>query len=191
MIRFFDILLSLIGLLIVSPIMICLFAFCYIDTRSPIFKQERIGRHKKIFQLYKFRTMRLSAKTVPTHLIPEGDITRMGWFLRQSKLDELPQLWNVLRGDMSFVGPRPNLVMQRYLTDQREKYNVYDIRPGITGLAQLKKIDMSQPDLLVETDVEMMADFNLNTYFLLIIKTLSRLLLGIFHFIRQNFCLII
>lgn len=135
--------------------------------------------------------MRLSAKTVPTHLIPEGDITRMGWFLRQSKLDELPQLWNVLRGDMSFVGPRPNLVMQRYLTDQREKYNVYDIRPGITGLAQLKKIDMSQPDLLVETDVEMLSDFNLNTYFLLIIKTLSRLMLGIFHFIRQNFCFII
>jgi O-antigen biosynthesis protein WbqP len=94
------------------------------------------------------------------------------------------------KGDMSFVGPRPNLVMQRYLTDQKEKYNVYDIRPGITGLAQLKKLDMSQPDLLVETDVEMMADFNLNTYFLLIIKTLSRLLLGIFHFIRQNFCLI-
>ena len=91
---------------------------------------------------------------------------------------------------MSFVGPRPNLVMQRYLTDQKEKYNVYDIRPGITGLAQLKKLDMSQPDLLVETDVEMMADFKLNTYFLLIIKTLLRLLLGIFHFIRQNFCLI-
>ena len=191
MIRFFDILFSLIGLLLCSPIMVCLFVICYVETRSPIFKQERIGRHKRLFYLYKFRTMRLSAKTVPTHLIPEGDITRMGWFLRQSKLDELPQLWNVLRGDMSFVGPRPNLVMQRYLTDQREKYNVYDIRPGITGLAQLKKIDMSQPDLLVETDVEMMSDFNLNTYFLLIIKTLLRLLLGIFHFIRQNFCLII
>jgi O-antigen biosynthesis protein WbqP len=100
-----------------------------------------------------------------------------------SKLNELPQLWNILRGDMSFVGLKPNLVMQRYLTDQREKYNVYDVRPGITGLAQLKKIDMSQLDLLVETDVEMMSDFNLSTYFLLIIKTLLKLLLGILKYL--------
>lgn len=183
MIRFFDILFSLIGLLLCSPIMVCLFVICYIDTRYPIFKQERIGRHKKIFNLYKFRTMRLTAKTVPTHLIAEADITRMGWFLRKSKLDELPQLWNVLKGDMSFVGPRPNLVMQRYLTNQREINKIYTLKPGITGLAQLKKIDMSQPDLLVETDVKMMVNFTLSTYFLLIIKTLWRLLSGVMKYL--------
>jgi lipopolysaccharide/colanic/teichoic acid biosynthesis glycosyltransferase len=127
--------------------------------------------------------MRLTAKTVPTHLLAEADITRMGWFLRKSKLDELPQLWNVLKGDMSFVGPIPNLLMQRYLTSQREKNNVYTLKPGITGLAQLKKIDMSQPDLLVETDVEMMSGFNVITYFLLIIKTVLRLLLGILKYL--------
>jgi O-antigen biosynthesis protein WbqP len=183
MIRFFDILFSFIGLLVCSPIMLCLFVICYIETRSPVFKQERVGRHKRVFYLYKFRTMRLNTKTVPTHLLAEADITRMGWFLRKSKLDELPQLWNVLKGDMSFVGPRPNLLMQRYLTSQREKNKVYTLKPGITGLAQLKKIDMSQPDLLVETDVEMMSGFNLKTYFFLIIKTLLRLLLGIFNYL--------
>lgn len=183
MIRLFDILFSLIGLLLCGPIMVCLFVICYIDTRHPIFKQERIGRHKNIFNLYKFRTMRLTAKTVPTHLIAEADITRMGWFLRKSKLDELPQLWNVLKGNMSFVGPRPNLVMQRYLTNQREINKIYTLKPGITGLAQLKKIDMSQPDLLVETDVKMMANFTLSTYFLLIIKTLWRLLSGVMKYL--------
>lgn len=180
MIRFFDILFSLIGLIIGIPIMICLFVICYLETRSPVFKQERLGRNKRLFNLYKFRTMRLTAKTVPTHLIAEADITRMGWLLRKSKLDELPQLWNVLLGDMSFVGPRPNLVMQSYLTSLRENRKVYSVRPGITGLAQLKKIDMSKPDLLVETDVEMIANFNLRSYFLLIIKTLGRLMMGIF-----------
>lgn len=90
MIRFFDILFSFIGLLVCSPMMVCLFVICYIETRSPIFKQERIGKYKRVFNLYKFRTMRMTAKTVPTHLLAEADITRMGWFLENRKWMSYP-----------------------------------------------------------------------------------------------------
>ena len=102
----------------------------------------------------KFRSMNVNTQSVATHLASAASITPFGSFLRKSKLDELPQLWNVLVGDMSLVGPRPNLLNQAKLIEERDSRGVYSVRPGITGLAQIHKIDMSTPQLLAETDAQ-------------------------------------
>ena len=172
MIRGFDIIFSLIGLLILSPIMLLLFIIGLFDTGSPLFKQERLGKGKKPFKLLKFRSMDVNTKSVATHLVQSSVITKWGSFLRKSKLDELPQLINVLNGDMSFVGPRPNLANQKELIEEREARGVYNIRPGITGLAQINKIDMSTPVLLAVTDAKMISELNIYQYFKYIITTL-------------------
>jgi len=171
MIRFFDILFSFLGILILSPILFGLIIFGYFDTGSPIFRQERIGKVKKPFYLMKFRSMHVNAPSVATHLVSASSITRYGSFLRRSKLDELPQLWNVLMGDMSLVGPRPNLFNQTELIEERGNRGVYDLRPGITGLAQIQKIDMSTPQLLAETDAMMISQLNIFYYFKYIFLT--------------------
>jgi O-antigen biosynthesis protein WbqP len=171
MIRFFDILFSFLGILILSPILFGLIIFGYFDTGSPIFRQERIGKVKKPFYLMKFRSMHVNAPSVATHLASASSITRYGSFLRRSKLDELPQLWNVLKGDMSLVGPRPNLFNQTELIEERTKRDVYEVRPGITGLAQIQKIDMSTPQLLAETDAMMISQLNIFYYFKYIFLT--------------------
>jgi O-antigen biosynthesis protein WbqP len=171
MIRFSDILFSLIGITILSPILLGVLILCYFDTGSPIFRQERIGKKKKIFYLYKFRSMQVNAPSVATHLARASSITPFGGFLRKSKLDELPQLWNVLIGDMSLVGPRPNLLNQWDIIEERDCRMVYSIRPGITGLAQINKIDMSTPQLLAETDFKMIQKLNYLNYLLFIILT--------------------
>ena len=171
MIRFFDILFSFLGILILSPILFGLIIFGYFDTGSPIFRQERIGKVKKPFYLMKFRSMHVNAPSVATHLASASSITRYGSFLRRSKLDELPQLWNVLMGDMSLVGPRPNLFNQTELIEERGNRGVYDLRPGITGLAQIQKIDMSTPQLLAETDAMMISQLNIFYYFKYIFLT--------------------
>ena len=145
MTRIFDILFSFFGLVLLSPILIALIIIGYFDTGSPIFRQERVGKGKQPFRLMKFRSMHVNAPSVATHLASASSITPFGIFLRKSKLDELPQLFNVLMGDMSFVGPRPNLFNQLELIEEREIRGVYMIRPGITGLAQIYKIDMSTP----------------------------------------------
>jgi lipopolysaccharide/colanic/teichoic acid biosynthesis glycosyltransferase len=132
-----------------------------------------MGRGKKPFVLVKFRTMKLGTASVATHLAPVSSITRLGAFLRKSKLDELPQLWNVLRGEMSLVGPRPNLFNQHELIAERDALDVYRVRPGITGLAQVRGIDMSAPRLLAQTDADMIAELSLRIYFNLIMQTLS------------------
>ena len=155
MTRLFDISFSFIGLLLLSPILVILLIIGFFDTGSPIFQQERVGRGKKPFRLIKFRSMYLNAPSVATHLASASSITPFGSFLRKSKLDELPQLWNVFIGDMSLVGPRPNLFNQTELMEERQKFGVYDVRPGITGLAQVNQIDMSTPRLLAETDAKM------------------------------------
>ena len=116
--------------------------------------------------------MHVNTKSVATHLASSSSITPFGKFLRSSKLDELPQLFNVLKGDMSLVGPRPNLFNQEELIEEREKRGVYKVRPGITGLAQIQKIDMSTPLLLAETDAVMTANFNINNYFKYIFLTI-------------------
>mgnify|MGYP000559955982 CR=1 FL=1 len=146
MIRSIDILFAFFGLLFGLPILIIITIVGYFDTGSPIFRQVRVGRDKKPFVLIKFRTMKTDTASVASHLASASSITPFGGFLRKTKLDELPQLWNVLKGEMSLVGPRPGLFNQQELTDARDKYRVFDARPGVTGLAQVNEIDMSTPN---------------------------------------------
>ena len=171
MIRIFDVFFSFFGLLILSPIILLLLIIALFDTGSPLFRQVRVGINQKPFQLLKFRSMHIHSPSVATHLASASAITPLGSFLRRSKLDELPQLWNVLVGDMSLVGPRPNLINQADLIEEREMRGVYGIRPGITGLAQINKIDMSTPHLLAETDARMVAQLNVWYYFKYIFLT--------------------
>lgn len=171
MIRFFDLIFSLVGLLLLSPIILILIILGLLDTGSPIFCQQRVGKNKKSFNLYKFRSMHCNTKSIATHLANHSSVTRYGSFLRKSKLDELPQLINVLLGDMSLVGPRPNLFNQEELIKERDERGVYQVRPGITGLAQVNKIDMSTPQLLAQTDAKMTSQLNLALYFKYIIMT--------------------
>jgi O-antigen biosynthesis protein WbqP len=171
MTRIFDILFSFFGLFILSPIILVLLIIGLFDTGSPLFRQERVGLNQMPFNLLKFRSMHVNTKAVATHLVQVSAITKWGSFLRKSKLDELPQLFNVLKGDMSFVGPRPNLFNQTELIEERSKRGVYAIRPGITGLAQINKIDMSTPQLLAETDSQMIQSFSIVKYFYYIIVT--------------------
>lgn len=169
--RIFDILFSALGLVLLSPILIVLMIMGYFDTGFPIFQQERVGKGKKPFRLMKFRSMHVNAPSVATHLASASSITPFGSFLRKSKLDELPQLWNVFKGDMSLVGPRPNLFNQEKLINERDSRGVYSVRPGITGLAQINKIDMSTPQLLAETDTQMIQELNTVGYFKYIFLT--------------------
>ena len=171
MTRIFDILFSFFGLVLLSPILIVLIIIGYFHTGSPIFRQERVGKGKKPFRLMKFRSMHVNTPSVATHLARASSITPFGSFLRKSKLDELPQLFNVLMGDMSFVGPRPNLFNQLELIEERIKKGVYAIRPGITGLAQINKIDMSTPQRLAEIDAKMIDHLNVWYYFKYIFLT--------------------
>jgi O-antigen biosynthesis protein WbqP len=172
MTRTCDILFSLIGLVIFSPIILFILILGFFDLGSPIFRQERVGRNKKPFILLKFRTMYPNTSSIATHLSDAKSITTFGSFLRKSKLDELPQLWNVLTGDMSIVGPRPNLFNQEDLIIERDKLGVYNVRPGITGLSQINKIDMSTPELLAITDKKMISDFTFLRYIFYIFQTL-------------------
>ena len=172
MTRLYDILFSFLGLVLLSSILIVLIIIGYFDTGFPIFRQERVGQGKKAVRLMKFRSMHVRAPSVATHLASANSITPYGSFLRKSKLDELPQLWNVLVGDMSLVGPRPNLFNQEELIHERDSRGVYSVRPGITGLAQINKIDMSTPQLLAETDAKMIQALNTLGYFKYIFLTL-------------------
>ena len=172
MIRLIDVMASLFGLLLGAPILMMLWLICWFDTRAPLFRQQRMGRHQQPFVLVKFRTMCTSTTSVATHLASSSSITSIGRILRKSKLDELPQLWNVLKGDMSLVGPRPNLINQEELVAVRDVLGVYDVRPGITGLAQIKNIDMSTPELLAKIDVEMISTMSVANYFKYIFLTI-------------------
>jgi O-antigen biosynthesis protein WbqP len=171
MTRIFDILFSFFGLIFLSPILLLLLIIGLFDTGSPLFRQERVGVNQKPFNLLKFRSMHVNTKAVATHLVQVSAITKWGSFLRKSKFDELPQLFNVLKGDMSFVGPRPNLYNQEELIHERNSRGVYSVRPGITGLAQINKIDMSTPQLLAETDAKMIDHLNVLYYFKYIFLT--------------------
>ena len=171
MLRFLDILLSSLGLVCGSPVLLVIYVIGLFDTGSPVFKQERVGRNKKPFILVKFRTMSVDTASVASHLASTASITKIGVFLRKTKLDELPQLWNVLKGEMSLVGPRPGLFNQAELTAARDSQGVYGVRPGITGLAQVNDIDMSTPELLAKTDAEMIKNMTLKNYFKYIFQT--------------------
>ena len=171
MTRLLDFLIAAFGLVFGSPILVLLFLIGLLDTGSPIFHQQRLGRNRKPFTIIKLRTMRVGTASVASHLASTGSITFFGHFLRRAKLDELPQLWNVLKGEMSIVGPRPGLENQTDLTEAREAHGVFTVRPGITGLSQINKIDMSTPELLAKTDAEMIRTMSITNYFKYIFLT--------------------
>lgn len=173
MIRVFDVLFSCVGLVVGFPVLFLLWLVGFFDTGSPLFRQERVGRNKKPFTLVKFRTMRKDTASVASHLASADAITPFGRFLRRTKLDELPQLWNVLKGEMSLVGPRPCLFNQEELIAERESRGVLNARPGITGLAQVNDIDMSTPRLLAETDQKMLQNLTVGAYFKYIFMTVA------------------
>ena len=174
MIRLIDILLSVSGLLLLSPLLALIIIIIELfDGGSPFFTQERVGQNLKPFKLVKFRTMKKGTESVASHLASQSSITSLGRFLRKTKLDELPQLWNVIRGEMSLVGPRPNLFNQIELIEERKALCVYRVRPGITGLAQINDIDMSTPVLLAKTDAMMICTMSITNYFKYIFLTVA------------------
>ncbi|MGI1944515.1 sugar transferase [Shewanella glacialipiscicola] len=173
MIRVLDFLAALFGLLLLWPILLIVTIIGMFDTGSPIFIQTRVGKYKKPFKLIKFRTMSVETKSVASHLASNASITKLGIFLRKTKIDELPQLINVVKGDMSLVGPRPNLFNQEELIKERDALGVYDVLPGVTGLAQVQNIDMSTPKLLAETDKQMIDTLNIKNYFKYILMTVT------------------
>ncbi len=133
-----------------------------IDSRGPaVFRQTRVGRYGAPFTIYKFRTMRQGSRDIPSHLASRGQLTRIGSLLRRLKLDEIPQLINVIRGDMSFVGPRPCLPSQAVLIEARAQAGVMQLRPGITGPAQIRGLDMSTPERLAAADAEYLVRWSL------------------------------
>ena len=171
MIRLLDFLAAFFGLLFLWPVLLIVTIIGLFDTGSPIFVQERVGKNKRPFKLIKFRTMSVETKSVASHLANNASITKLGAFLRKTKIDELLQLINVVKGEMSLVGPRPNLFNQEELIKERDALGVYDVLPGITGLAQVQNIDMSTPQLLAKTDKQMIDTLTLKDYFKYILMT--------------------
>lgn len=140
-----DRILAGIGLVVLSPLFLILIIAIKLDSQGPIFfRQKRVGIHKTYFEILKFRTMRIDTpKDMPTHMLknPDQYITKVGRFLRKTSLDELPQIMNILKGDMAIVGPRPALWNQYDLIEERDKYGVNDVLPGLTGWAQINGRD--------------------------------------------------
>jgi O-antigen biosynthesis protein WbqP len=172
--RALDFLISAFGLIVLMPPMLII---AYLVRRSSpggaLFVQTRVGRAEKPFQCYKFRTMASGAPQGGSHEVGENWITPIGRRLRAFKLDELPQLFNVVRGDMSLVGPRPCLPSQADVIAARRRRDVFSIRPGITGLAQLASIDMSTPDRLAEIDGRYVASQTLLGDLMIIARTVA------------------
>jgi O-antigen biosynthesis protein WbqP len=151
--RAFDLALALVLLVAGSWLVLLALIAIKLDSRGPaFFRQVRIGRNRQPFKMIKLRTMSEGTASVPSHEVPKSAITAVGAWLRRTKIDELPQVWSVITGDMSFVGPRPCLPNQLELIAEREARGVFTVRPGITGPAQLAGIDMSTPQLLAEVD---------------------------------------
>ncbi|NOX27437.1 MAG: sugar transferase [Gammaproteobacteria bacterium] len=169
--RFLDIILSGIGIVISLPIMLLVYLVGLFDTGKPLFFQTRVGKNKQAFTLIKFRTMRVNTDSVATHLAKSSSVTTLGSFLRRTKLDELPQLFNVFLGQMSLVGPRPCLFNQTELINCRFERGVYSAKPGITGLAQINDVDMSTPKKLSRYDALMLEHLNITSYFYYIFST--------------------
>ncbi|MDC7236745.1 MAG: sugar transferase [Sphaerochaetaceae bacterium] len=156
--RLIDIILSLLGLIILSPIFLVLIISIKLDSKGPVlFKQKRVKIHKTHFNILKFRTMRIDTPNdVPTHMLENPDqwITKVGKFLRKTSLDELPQIINILKGDMSIIGPRPALWNQYDLIAERDKYNANDVPVGLTGWAQINGRDELPIDVKAKLDGE-------------------------------------
>lgn len=156
--RFLDICLSVLGLIILSPLFLLLMIAIKMDSKGPIlFRQKRVGIHKTYFNILKFRTMKVDTpKDTPTHMLadPEQYITKVGKFLRKTSLDELPQIINILKGDMSIIGPRPALWNQYDLIAERDKYGANDVMPGLTGWAQINGRDELEIPVKAKMDGE-------------------------------------
>ncbi len=171
--RMFDLALALPGLVVAAPIVLVAMALIRATSHGPaIFAQERVGRHEQPFRCYKLRTMYVNTPHVATHEVAVSAITPLGAFLRRFKIDELPQLWNVVIGQMSMVGPRPCLPGQEELVRHRRTLGIFSLRPGITGLAQVRGIDMSNPQRCAETDAEYMQAISLREDLRLIVRTI-------------------
>jgi O-antigen biosynthesis protein WbqP len=156
--RLMDIILSFFALIVLSPVFLIIAIAIKIDSKGPVlFKQKRVGIHKSHFNILKFRTMRVDTpKDCPTHLLENPDqwITKVGKFLRKTSLDELPQVWNIFVGQMSIIGPRPALWNQYDLIEERDKYGVNDVRPGLTGWAQINGRDELPIEVKAKLDGE-------------------------------------
>lgn len=156
--RVIDFILSLIGLIVLSPVFIILCVWIKLDSKGPIFfRQKRVGKNKKYFNILKFRTMYIDTpKDMPTHMLsnPDQYITKAGKFLRKTSLDELPQIINILKGEMAIIGPRPALWNQDDLIAERDKYGANDIKPGLTGWAQINGRDELEIDVKAALDGE-------------------------------------
>lgn len=156
--RMIDFVLALLAAAVLSPVFLLTAAAVKADSKGPVFfVQKRVGKDKKLFDMYKFRTMRTDTPhDMPTHLLksPDAYITKVGKFLRKTSIDELPQLFNIIKGDMAIVGPRPALWNQDDLIAERDKYNANDIRPGLTGWAQVNGRDELEIDVKAAYDGE-------------------------------------
>ena len=170
-IRFYDLVISISLAISLSPILLLIYIICFFESGKPFFIQKRVGKNKKLFNLIKFRTMHIDTPSVASHLVDEKLITPFGKVIRFLKMDELPQLLNVVRGEMSLVGPRPCLPVQTELVKQRQIYNVFSVKPGITGLAQIEGIDMKDPEKLAKIDNHMIASFHQIKYFKYLLLT--------------------
>lgn len=171
--RLFDILLAIPLAVLALPVILVAAAWIRLSSPGPVFfAQERVGRHERTFRCHKLRTMLQGTRAAPTHEIGPQAVTSAGRVLRKLKLDELPQLWNVLVGEMSLVGPRPCLPQQVELVEHRRALGVYTLRPGITGLAQLRGIDMSDPARCAKTDAEYLATRSLWSDMNILLRTL-------------------
>ncbi len=169
-----------IGLIVLSPVFLCLMAAIKLDSRGPVFfKQKRVGIHKTYFNILKFRTMRIDTpKDMPTHLLenPEQYITRVGKFLRKTSLDELPQIINILKGDMSIIGPRPALWNQEDLIAERDKYGANDVMPGLTGWAQVNGRDELEIPVKARLDGEYVKHLSFRMDCICFLRTITSVL---------------
>ena len=173
MIRLVDFIAAFIGIIVLSPFILLIAIILYLEHRKPFFIQKRVGKNRVEFTLIKFRSMSPKAANLPTHEISADLITKTGKFIRATKLDELPQLWNVLKGEMSLVGPRPCLPIQEELINERQALGVFKLRPGITGPAQVKNIDMSTPKKLALEDSQMVGNLTLFSYLKYVLMTVT------------------
>ena len=178
--RGISILLSALLLIVLSWILLVLAVLVKCTSKGPVFfKQKRVGNHKTHFMMYKFRTMRTDTpKDVPTHLLqnPEAYITPVGKFLRATSLDELPQLFNILKGDMAFIGPRPALYNQYDLIAERDKYGANDVRPGLTGLAQISGRDELEIPVKAAFDGEYVKKINMWKDIQIFLRTIGKVM---------------
>ena len=170
--RLFDLLFGTVGLIVCSPLILALVILVRIESRGPgLFVQTRVGFEEKTFKMYKIRTLRMGSQQRPVHEIHQSSFTKLGSFLRKTKLDELPQLWNVVKGEMSLVGPRPSLPSQIDVVEERRKLGVFAMVPGITGLSQIRKIDMSDPVKLSKSDADYISEMSLLKDIQIILRT--------------------